>query len=200
MGIVAVISLLLGALNFFGSIVAVVWLLILGEWRIVLGSIAVLVIAPLALGLLLLPGMLFGAPALSLAERRHTGLAVPFTFLTITWTHVVISAWALAVFLVASAHLTQANFWPLLLWSYGVAVGPWSYMAAKEQTSAEGGLGSGITLFFTQLAYVVMLGAGVVFRLPIGELFLVFASVMVVSVLLQTALTTFMMAAEQRQF
>lgn len=183
--VLGLVGLLFGALNFFGGIIAVVWLAYLGEWRVLGLGLLALMLAPMALGLLVLLGMVFGAPAVALLERGRSIVAFPLVLLSHAYTHVLVAAWGLLVFFEATNRLTEQNFWPLLLWSYSVAVGPWSYMAAKESQSG-GGEGAVITTFFAQLAYVVMVGTAVIYRCPIVDLVIMYGTILLVSVILQT--------------
>ena len=67
-------------------------------------------------------------------------------------------------------------------------MGPWSFLAHKDVQA--GNPNSTITTFFAQLAYVVMVGASIIFGfgLPVIDLVLLFAAVMLVSVIVQTGI------------
>jgi hypothetical protein len=71
-------------------------------------------------------------------------------------------------------------FWPLLIWSYGVATSPLSYMAQRDQSIA-----SLYSVFFTQVAFIVMMASmalGLDLGLDLLDGFQVFDLVMVVGV------------------
>ena len=65
----------------------------------------------------------------------------------------------------------------MLLWFYGVATGPLAYMARGEDNP-----GSSFTVFFVQLAYIIM-GAMILFGHPsFYDVIEVFVGVMVVAI------------------
>ncbi|MGC1301425.1 MAG: hypothetical protein WA840_03530 [Caulobacteraceae bacterium] len=55
----------------------------------------------------------------------------------------------------AMVHDPRENIWPLAVWGYANAVGPWAYMASKDREST----GSTIALFAAQLGCVAMMVA-----------------------------------------
>jgi hypothetical protein len=134
------------------------------------------------------PGLAFGAPGAKLLRQRRPNLAFPLVLLAQLYTHLVVSAWALAVFFAAAPMIDDSNFWPMLLWSNAIAIAPGSYMAPQEG-QAGGGSGELITVFFAQIAYFAMAGAGLSLNLHLGGLALVFGTVMLISVWLQTKRT-----------
>ncbi len=66
-----VLSAPLGIINMFGGIVAGIWLAILGEWGLIGYGIAALFISGIGLGIAMMPGMLFLAPAAALREEGN---------------------------------------------------------------------------------------------------------------------------------
>jgi hypothetical protein len=147
-------------LNLFGFIASAVWLLILGEWRSVLAGLAITAVAPFFLGLASLPSAALGAPGLFLAKRGTTIGLYFFGFLASVYIAALISAWCGTITFYFLNEATNRAFWPLLIWSYGVATSPWTYMAQKD-----GGIASMLAGFFAQAAFIVMmislaLGAG----------------------------------------
>lgn len=193
-GLGLVVVILAGCI-FASGITAAIWLAVLGEWRSLGIGICAIVLAPFLLRLLNIPGLAFGAPGAKLLRSRRPNLAFPLVLLAQLYTHLVVSVWALGVFFVAEPLIDDTNFWPMLLWSNAIAIGPGSYMAPQEG-QAGGGSGELITVFFAQIAYFVMASAGLILNLPFDRLALVFGAVMLVSVWLQTKQT--MSSAEWR--
>jgi len=191
--IISIVVSFLGLLNIFGFIVAAIWLAILGEWSFIFAGVIASLIAPFGLGLLVLPGMIFGRPAAFLMEKGWAILAIPLAVLSLLYTHLLVTAWCLLVFLFTIGRLTTDNFWPLLLLSYAVAQGPWSYLAQHDARA--GNSNSTITVFFAQLAYVVTVGGGIIFGLPVIGLVFTFGAVMLTSVVFQTVIML-MLASE----
>lgn len=75
-----------------------------------------------------------------------------FRFLSSVYIYMLIAAWCSAVTFYFLRDAPSHAFWPLLIWSYGVATSPWSYMAQRDQSVA-----SFYSGFFTQVAFIVMM-------------------------------------------
>jgi hypothetical protein len=89
------------------------------------------------------------------------------------------------MFLFLSNAREQA-FWPLLIWSYGVALGPWMYLAHWDQGSEAGDYSAWTTLF-AEVSYVVTGLVVAVHGLTLRGVVMTFGSVMLVGMLLQVA-------------
>lgn len=64
------------------------------------------------------------------------------------------AGWGVAVLWVFASRATTDSVFPILIWSYGVATGPWSFLASKDQ-QAGGNEYSVMALFFLQVGYVI---------------------------------------------
>jgi hypothetical protein len=179
-------------LNFFGGIGSGIWLGILGEWWAIGYGLAAFLGAHFALSLVLMPGLLFSAPAMALLSKGKVFLAVPFILLGQFYTYAVICIWCMGVLIFFVSKATNISFWPLLIWSYGVALGPWMYLAQKD-AQAGTGEGSGMTTFFAQIAYIVVALAAAFSGMSVGSLVLVFTGIMLVGLVLQTGFALLMM-------
>jgi hypothetical protein len=173
---------------FAGGITAAIWLAVLGEWRSLGSGICAIVLAPFLLRLLIIPGLAFGAPGATLLRHHRPNLAFPLVLLAQLYTHLVVGVWALAVFFTAEPSIDDTNFWPMLLWSNAIAIGPGSYLAPREG-QAGGGSGELITVLFAQIAYFAMAAVAFTLNLPFYILALIFGAVMLISVWLQTKKT-----------
>src|SRR5436190_21504771 len=127
LGFLTILAVPLMLMNIFGGIVSGIWLIVLHEWR------------PLLIGLFSLFFATFIiSPATKLFDRGHlilgSILALPVsiytTFIMVAWCHGIFNT-----FLDMSSPRTVV---PTLLWSYGVATGPWSYMAQRESEGSDG--------------------------------------------------------------
>jgi hypothetical protein len=185
LGLVAIV---LSVCIFAGAITAAIWLAVLGEWGTLGIGICAIAIAPFLLRILNVPGLAFGAPGAVLLRRSRPNLAFPLVLLAQLYTHLVVGVWAFAVFFTVAPMIDDTNFWPMLLWSNAIAIGPGSYMAPQEG-QAGGGSGELITIVFAQLAYFAMACAGLILNLHLGSLALVFGVVMLISVWHQTRKT-----------
>ena len=175
-------------LNVFGGIVSGIWLAILGQWwAIGIGLVAIFVHA------LVVPVMGAGVTLMMLttaatAARGGVALASPFILVTQLLIYGIVAAWSIAAFHIFMSKADYQTHLPLLIWSYGVAVGPWAALTARDRQSGSGGA-STIASFFLQIAYVVT-GLVVIFAhttTPIMWL-QIFLAIMLVGALLQTAL------------
>ena len=108
-------------LNFFGFIISGIWLLVLGQWRSVVVGFLISMVAPFVLGVAILPGMIFHGPTVYFAERRVIIGVYFFGFLSSVYIYTLITAWCTGVTFYFLRDAPSHAFWPLLIWSYGVA-------------------------------------------------------------------------------
>lgn len=163
-------------LNYFGFIISGIWLLVLGQWRSVVVGFLISMVAPFVLGLAILPGMIFHGPTVYFAERRVTIGVYFFGFLSSVYMYTLITAWSTGITFYFLRDAPSHAFWPLLIWSYGVATSPWSYMAQRDQSIA-----SFYSVFFMQVAFIVMM-VSIALGVHLLDSFQVFALVMAVGV------------------
>lgn len=177
---------LLMLLNTFGGIASGIWLALLGEWWAVGVGLLALFSPPL-LGLVLAPGLVLLAPANMLLNKQRPFFAFPLLLLGYAYTCAVISAWCIFIFAIFMTRADADTFWPLLIWSYGVAMGPWQYMAQKDEQSGAGDA-SAMTTFFAQVAYIIMAVVLVFGGATLIELAVVFGVIMLLGMLIQTGI------------
>lgn len=186
-------------LNFFGGIVSGIWLAFLGQWAPLLTGIAASLISYFVIGLMLMPGLfLFGAPAIALAERGRMVLATPFLLLSQLYIYSLVTVWCLGVFFFFVSRANSQTFLPLLIWSYGVALGPWMFLAKKDRMSG-GDAPASTTTFFAQISYIVIACMATFGHFFFETLMMVFAAIMLVGMLLQTFSAVVMLYAESRR-
>jgi len=152
LGFVNVLSVPLFILNIFGEVVSGLWLLIIGEWRMVLLGIAIMVVSTFALGMAVLPSLLF--VPLATFSKGEVGKVVAMILSTL-YIAAVMVLWCAGVLWLFGRGLTARNIVPMLIWSYGVAVGPWAGMANKDQKAQGGNTYSLVSVFFAEIGYVV---------------------------------------------
>lgn len=155
--VITVLSVPLILLNLLGAVVSGVWLVIIGEWRPVGLGILFFFGSSLLLGLVLMPGLLLVAPAAFFAERRQILGVVFFGTLSNLYTLGLLTIWCCGVLFLFVKDATATSLIPLLIWSYGVATGPWSYMASQDRSPEGEGIASTLATFFAQLAYLVIM-------------------------------------------
>lgn len=172
--------------NIFGGIVSGIWLAILGDWWAIGYGVAGMLLSHFFLAILLMPGLLLAAPAMYFLNKGITLLAAPFVLLGSLYTASLISGWCLFIFGFFLSRADYDNYFPLLIWSYGVALGPWMYLAKKEMQSGSSG-GEMISIFFAQIAYIVIAISAVFFSSDVILLSVIFVCIMGVGLLIQFA-------------
>lgn len=153
-------------LNVFGGIVSGVWLAILGHWGSIGLGLCLIVGSAMFLAFAMMPGFLLMMPAVRFAERENYVAMYLVAFVGSAYTFTIITLWCATIMWFFVNRATEGSLVPLLLWSYGVAIAPLSFMASKD-TEREGAI---FSVFFPALAYVA------------GGIWLVFGSPRMLSV------------------
>lgn len=196
-GILTALSIPLMIINMLGSIVAGIWLAIIGEWSlIVLGIIAFLFSSTL-LSFALIPSFLLGAPAVYCAEKENTFGMVFFVAISNLYTIVLITVWCCGILFLFVKNATNASIIPLLIWSYGVATGPWAYMASKDQGPKGEGFGSTLATFLAKLAYLVIMIHVIFTSITLLDAIKIFMSFMLVGLIIQIVLAVIIQKEEK---
>ncbi len=142
-------------LNYGGGIVGGIWLAFLGEWRLIIIGIVLMFISHWLLAILMMPGVLLSGIAFKFGEKNKFLLYL-FGFLSHLYTNILIVATCVFAFLLCSSFYKGTigvNYIPYLLWSWGMALGPWQYFASKEPENEF----STITLFCASIFYFLIL-------------------------------------------
>lgn len=181
--VIVAITLLL-VVNTFGGVVSGIWLAILGEWRILLGGILSLVIAPFIIAICMMPGIALLFPAAFLYDKK---LKIPSYLLMLLggfYTVGVIAAWCGYVFYVLYQKTQPGTAIPILIWSYGIAAGPIAYMASKEKGNDDNSSSAAVT-FFAQISYLVMIVMALIWHSDYKEIVIVMACIMFIGYIAQ---------------
>jgi hypothetical protein len=145
------LGILLGILFLIGGIVPAVWLLIIGHWEeVALGILAALV-DTLVIGILLAPTLLLAAAAVGLIRKHNVVASLVVTVLGQLYTTGVVAAWCFGVLWFFTSGVSANALVPTLFWSFLVALGPWEYLASKEEDNPY----SAITTMVFGAAYIV---------------------------------------------
>jgi hypothetical protein len=195
--ILSILTIPLMLLNFFGGIASGIWLAVLGQWWAIGYGIAGLFFSSFLLGVAMMPGLIFAAPAAMLAQKGRLILAFPLMLLSQLYTYLVVTAWCIFVFILFMSHSNSHLFWPLLIWSYGVALGPLMYMVQREHMAGNSD-GAWMTTFFAQLAYVAMALIAAFTRSSLIDLAVIFGGLMLVGMLAQTGFGVAIMVEQKR--
>ena len=150
--IMAIFMLPLIILNWLGGIVSGIWLILLGKWGLLLYGILIALFGSYLISLLFLPAMfLLMMPAAYFVEKKQMFLSMVFGFLNLIYTILLIAFCCLTIMLAFINSSDERSIVPAIIWSYGVALGPWMYMASKENRNEF----SGLTVMWTQIAYII---------------------------------------------
>ncbi len=175
------------ALNFLGGIISGIWLAMLGQWWAI-GYGFLGLFSHIWLGWPILFGIVFGGPAAYLMEKGRPGLAAPLIFLSQLYILALMSAWCLSVLHGFMWRADESNFWPLLIWSYGVALGPWMFLAKKDSQFGDDAtsLGSTLTTLCAQIAYLITMALMAFGVRDLQTHIVVFGTIMMIDALVQT--------------
>ncbi|HUU19256.1 MAG TPA: hypothetical protein VMW72_19050 [Sedimentisphaerales bacterium] len=170
-------------LNMLGGIISGIWLAILGEWGEIIRGICFIVVSGFLISFALMPGFLFAGPALIAMEHGKKILGAFFGFLSVLYTAALITIWCIWIMWLFVSSATESSIIPLLIWSYGVALAPWMWLAQKDQQGG-GNEFSIFTTFFAQISYII---AMIMFLLSVtlGTIAITFGVIMLIAAILQ---------------
>lgn len=169
-------------LNFGGGIVGGIWLAFLGEWKLIIIGIILLFTSHWLLALLMMPGLLISGVALKFGEKNKFILLL-FGFLSQFYTNILIVGTCVFAFLICSNFYKDSvgvGYIPYLLWSWGMALGPWQFFASKEPENEF----TAITLFCASIFYFLFLIS--IFISPILTLIIVILFMLMQLIILPT--------------
>ena len=132
--IMAISSVPIVAMNWISPIIGGIWLLILGDWRLVVYGVLWIIFSLKVLIPLALPSLGFALIGGALLEKIIP-IAIIFVFLSFLLTNVLIIGTCFWAFTICSSFYYGDNFIgyiPYLFWSYSLAVSPWQNIAAQE--------------------------------------------------------------------
>jgi len=181
-------------LNMLGGIVSGIWLAILGEWGDVVTGIIFFFVSTWLLGFALMPSMLFVAPAAYCLEKGKTFGFIFFNALTNIYTLGLITIWCCGILFLFVKDATASSIIPRLIWSYGIATGPWAYMASKDQE----GTASFIATFLAELAYLVIIFLVLFSPITLLGAIKVFGGFMAVGFIVQLSIVVMIQKEEKR--
>lgn len=165
-------------LNALGGIVAGIWLAILGQWGTIGWGFAFMVFSTWGLGLAMMPGFIFALPVAYLFERGYKVLGYPFVFLGVLYNTAVITIWCGWTLAFFAQRADASSLIATLLWAYGAATGPLSYMTQQEGQGGGDNTAAAVTTYFAQLGFVVMILTALFAGITIYEAMVIFACVM----------------------
>lgn len=197
--ILTLIGIPIMVMNLLGGIVSGVWLAFLGEWKAIGLGILSLFCATFIIGFALMPSLLFALPAAKVIEKGKIGMGMILGMPAALYTVGVMIAWCYVVFRIFDGMADESSRVPMLIWSYGVATGPWAYMAQKESQGDDGFNPSVMHTFFISTGYLLMIIMTLVFGAELGTAILGLCVVMAISFVGQLVAMT-AISREQRLY
>ncbi len=151
--VLEIISVPIIVLNFGSGIVGGIWLAFLGQWKLIGIGILLLFTSPWLLSILMMPRIPIAGITTYFYEKKNP-LSHLFGFLSQLYTNILIMGTCILAFLICSSFSDgkiDVGYIPFLLWSWGMALGPWQFFASKEpsnQLSSITLIGASIFYFF----------------------------------------------------
>jgi len=167
----------------FGFIVSGIWLLILDEWKIIITGLLWLISAHLLLGWIFMIGMIFVIPSAYFFDKNNQLGGIIFGSLNVLFTIAVVVVWCVFVLLYFLKYANNDSFYPILIWSYSVAISPLSFLSYKDLQG--GNEMSMISTFFAKLGFISMILGILLFDMNISLIWIVFSSVMFIGLIVQ---------------
>lgn len=180
------LSVPLAILNMLGGIVSGIWLAFLGEWGPILSGLGFMIFSGFVIGFALMPGMLFAGPAMMFLEKGKKIIGAFFGFLSVLYTIGLLTVWCLYILDKFTLLADGSSLIPMLIWSYGVAMAPWIFLAQKDQQGG-GNEWSIFTTFFAEISYVIAM-IMFYFDASFASIAITFGSIMLISGLIQTSI------------
>ena len=152
--ILKIITIPITVLNFLSGIVSGIWLIIGGNWKLVVVSIIITFVAPYAYMIVTLIQM----PLLALMQycqvRGKKILGLLAAFLNIFIGHSAILFYVFIIFSkVLELHLkTTIHIIPLFLLGFVVSTGPFGFMASKEDSDS---IGTFLGVLISQFSFII---------------------------------------------
>jgi hypothetical protein len=197
-GFVTALSIPLMILNMLGGMVSGIWLGILGEWGALGIGILFFFISAGLLGFALIPSVLLTAPAAYCAEKGRLFGLLCFGSLSSMYILALITVWCCGILFLFARDATASSLVPRLIWSYGVAIGPWAYMASKEQGADGEGFASAMATFLAELAYLVIMVLVIFVPITLSGAIKVFAGFMVLGLVIQISVAVMIQKEKKR--
>ncbi len=154
--IIEIFSVHIMVLNGFGCIIAAFWLVILGEWTLIGFSILLSVLLTYMLTILIIPNIVLAGIAIYFYNKRNKVLGYLFAYISLLYVNILIICTCIYAFLFCADFYkgnTIIGAIPYLLWSWGLALGPWHFFVLKRPWNDF----AAITLFRISIFYLLFL-------------------------------------------
>jgi len=187
-------------MNLLGGIVALIWLICLGQWRVIFAGLLSFLCATFLISFALAPGFLFGLVAVAVSSKKPDSRFVLVTSAALSqlYTTAVITAWGSIVLYFCLRMATPSSLLPVLLFGYEVATGPWAALAARDQQS-DSRSNSVFHVLFLSVGYVIAAASPWLGGISVPTSFIILAVTMAVSWVFQLVIFIAEFSAERRE-
>jgi hypothetical protein len=199
MGLIAVLSVPLMILNMLGGLVSGIWLAILGDWSAIGYGIFSFILSSWLLSFAIAPSMLLVVAATYFLEKGKTFWFTCFGALSGGYVLALVTVWCCGILYLFMHGTNTSSFIPRLIWSYGVAIGPWAYMASKDQGPGNQGFASSLATFLAELAYITIMLLVIFSPITLLGAVKVFGGFMLVGLVVQMSLAV-LIQNERKKF
>lgn len=127
-------SLPLVVINFSSPIVAIIWLVYLGEYLLLLISLIAVLLSTFMYALAMIPALAVLIPGIFLLEKKNAllrGVGLAISSIGGMWSYALMAGWTIYVFSYLPEIIIDKSL-PHILLAYCVSTAPFSYMASKE--------------------------------------------------------------------
>jgi len=174
-------------INNFGVIAAAIWLLLLGEWDIIVSGLVVLLsgyVLPLWIFMI---GQIFVMPSTYFIEKNNQTAGMVFGFLNVLSAAAIIVVWCVIVLFYFLKLAGYGSFYPTILWSYCITTSPLAYLAYKD---LQGGNEAAMILaFFAELSYLIIILGFILIGMTVTSVWILFSSFMLIGLVIQLIIT-----------
>ena len=174
-------------INNLGLIAGGIWLLILGEWDIIIPGLVILLSGYVLPLWVFMVGLIFVIPSTYFIEKNNQTAGMIFDFLNVLFTVAVIVVWCVIVLFYFLKLAGYGSFYPTILWSYCIAASPISYLAYKD---LQGGNEAAMILaFFAELSYLIIILGFILVGMTVTSVWILFSSFMLIGLIIQLIIT-----------
>ena len=174
-------------INNFGVIAAGIWLLLLGEWNIIIQGLVILLsgyVLPLWIFMI---GMIFVMPSTYFIEKNNQTAGMFFGFMNVLSAVAIIVVWCVIVLFYFLKLAGYGSFYPTILWSYCITTSPLAYLAYKD---LQGGNEAAMILaFFAELSYLIIILGFILVGMTVTSVWILFSSFMLIGLIIQLIIT-----------
>jgi hypothetical protein len=125
-------------MNWTSGTLGGIWLVVLGEWELIFIGFVLFLVSEQLLALLLMPGALIMGAGVEFFERKRL-LGTILLFISNIYTQLLVVLTCFVSFVICSSFYkgnsygdNSIEYIPYLLWSWGMALGPWQFFASKD--------------------------------------------------------------------